>query len=103
MPIPLQHTLNDRRAYVFLVCLSFAVLFMQLSHPALHPLEVINAGADWQHACPLSHATAALFIAIPLLVAAGLSLDRLQDPLPWLGHSRFIHLLAPRPPPAQPL
>jgi len=89
------------RVYWLVACLSFTVLFAQASHPALHPLEIINPGADAQHPCPLSHSTAALLILLPLLLGVGLSLDRLPDPLPWIGYSCFIHRLAPRPPPAQ--
>ena len=91
---------NGRRAYVLLACLSLAALCVQVSHPALHPHEVINPGTDAHHACPLSHAVAALLVALLWLIGAGLSLDRFPDPLPWLGHSRFIYPLAPRPPPA---
>jgi hypothetical protein len=86
---------------LLVVWLSFAVLFVQASHPALHPLELIDPGADAHHACPISHVAAALLIALPLLMAVGWSLGRFQIPLPWLGHSCFIHPLAPRPPPAQ--
>jgi hypothetical protein len=78
-----------------------AVLFIQAGHPALHPLELISPGADAHHACPLSHAAAALLILLPLLLGVGLSFSHPPDPLPWFGHSRFIHALAPRPPPAQ--
>ncbi len=98
--MPFRHMLNDRQAYVFFACLSFAVLFMQVGHPALHPLEVINPGIDGQHACPLSHMAAALLVAQPLLLGAGLALDRLHNPLPWFGHSCLNLSLAPRPPPA---
>jgi hypothetical protein len=85
---------------VLVACLSLAVLFVLLSHPALHPLEVIDPGVDGHHACPLSHTAAALLIALPLLVGVGLALDCPYNPLLWLGHSCFIHRLAPRPPPA---
>jgi hypothetical protein len=66
----------------------------------LHPLEIIDAGADGHHACPLSHAVAALLIALTLLTCAELFLGQPRDPLPWLGHTSFLHRLAPRPPPA---
>jgi hypothetical protein len=95
-----RHVLNGRRAYLLLSCLSLAVLLVQVSHPALHLHEVIDPGTDAHHACPLSHAAAALLVALVWLMGAGLSLDRPTDPLPWFGHSRFIHPLAPRPPPA---
>jgi hypothetical protein len=98
--IPWPLALIGRRGYLLVACLSLALLFVQVSHPALHPLEVVNPGADWQHACPISHAAAALLIALPLLMGAALWLERLHDPLPWIGHSYFIHRLAPRPPPA---
>jgi hypothetical protein len=95
-----RHALNGRRAYVLLACLSLAVLLVQVIHPALHLHEVIAPGTDAHHACPLSHAAAALLVALVWLMGAGLSLDRPPDPLLWFGHSRFIHPLAPRPPPA---
>jgi hypothetical protein len=95
-----RYVLACRRAYVLLTCLCLAMLLVQVSHPALHVHEVINPGADAHHACPLSHAVAALLVALLWLIGAGLSLDRLPDPLPWLGHTRFIYPLAPRPPPA---
>jgi hypothetical protein len=98
--IPWPFAPIGRRGYLLVACLSLAVLLVPLSHPALHPLEVVNPGADRQHACPLSHAAAALLIALPLLMSVGLWLHPLHDPLPWLGHSYFIHCLAPRPPPA---
>jgi hypothetical protein len=92
---------RSRFLYVLYVLLSLTLLFVQASHPALHPHEVIDPGADRQHACPLSHAAAALPIALPLLLYGGLPLERLHDPLPWIGHTCFIHHLVPRPPPAQ--
>ena len=92
--------LDARRAYVLLACLSLAALFVQASHPALHPLEVINPDTDGHHACPLSHVAAALITALPWLLGASLGLARLPDPYLWLGHSAFCHPLAPRPPPA---
>ncbi len=99
--IPWLHALIGRRGYLLVACLSFAVLFVQVSHPAQHPLELINAGTDRHHACPLNHLAAALLIALPLLMVVGLSLDCPHDPLPWFRHFCFIHSLAPRPPPAQ--
>jgi hypothetical protein len=88
------------RSHLLFVFFGFALLFVQASHPALHPHEVIDPDADWQHACPLSHAATALLIALPLLLCGGLSLGRLRGPLSWLAHSHFIHCLASRPPPA---
>jgi hypothetical protein len=82
-----------------LILLSLAVLFVQVSHPALHPLEVINPGADGDHACPLSSMVAALLTALGLLLCTELSRHDAREPLPWLGHSYFLHRLAPRPPP----
>ena len=97
---PWTHALMCKRAYALVACLGLVLLFVQLAHPVLHPLEVIDPVADEQHACPLSHTAAALLIALPLLVGVGLALDRLSDPQLWLGHRCFIHRLAPRPPPA---
>src|SRR5919109_1911189 len=99
--IPWLHAPIGRRGYWLVACLSLAVLFVQASHPALHPLELISPGADAHHACPLSHAAAALLIALPLLMVVEPSLDRLYSPLPWVSHTCFIHPLAPRPRPAQ--
>jgi hypothetical protein len=99
--LPWAHTLIGKRGSVLITCLSFAALFVLVSHPALHPFELINPGADAQHACPLSHAAAALLIALPLLMIVRWPLGRLRSLLPWCYHSCFIHSLAPRPPPAQ--
>jgi hypothetical protein len=90
---------TSRWALPLALLLSLVVLFVQLSHPALHPLEIIDPGADEHHACPLSHAVAALFIGLTLLHWAKLALGQPCEPLPWLGHSCFIHCLAARPPP----
>jgi hypothetical protein len=92
--------LLGKRGYLLAACLSLALLYIQISHPALHPHEVINPAADAQHACPLSHAATAYLIAPPLLVGAGPSLSCPPDPLPWFGHARFVYPLAARPPPA---
>jgi hypothetical protein len=97
--IPWAHALMRKRGSVLVACLSFAVLFVQVSHPGLHPLEVVNPIADGHHACPLSHTAAALLIALPLLMGVGLALGRLYNPPLWLGYPCFIHRLAPRPPP----
>jgi hypothetical protein len=82
-----------------LILLSLAVLCVQVSHPVLHPLEIINPGADADHACPLSFMVAALLTALGLLLCTELSRHDAREPLPWLGHSCFLHRLAPRPPP----
>jgi hypothetical protein len=101
MRIPWLPAHLGKHGSLLIACLGLAVLFVQLSHPGLHPLEVIKPGADGHHACPLSHAAAALLIALPLLMGAGPSLGGPHEPLPWFGHASFIHPLAPRPPPAQ--
>ena len=81
------------------VLFSFVTLLVHVSHPALHPLEIINPAADGHYACPLSHTAAALLIAF-LLLGAELWRGRIREPLPWLAHSPFMHRLAARPPPA---
>jgi hypothetical protein len=91
---------HGRRAYSLLACVCLAALVMQVSHPALHPLEVINPDTDADQACPLSHVAPALITARPCLLGTGLSIARLLDPLPRFSHFRFIHPLAARPPPA---
>jgi hypothetical protein len=88
-----------RCARSLLILLSLAMLFVQVSHPALHPLEIVKPGANGDHACPLSHVVATLLTALSLLLCAELSRHDARDPLPWLGHSYFLHRLAPRPPP----
>jgi hypothetical protein len=88
-----------RWARTLLILLSLAVLCVQVSHPVLHPLEIINPGADADHACPLSFMVAALLTALGLLLCTELSRHDAREPLPWLGHSCFLHHLAPRPPP----
>jgi hypothetical protein len=95
-----QQGLDARRAFLLLACLSLMAMLVQTGHSALHPLEVINSDADSQHACPLSHAAAAFIVAPPLLPATGLPCACLPEFSPWFGHSRFLHPLAPRPPPA---
>jgi hypothetical protein len=100
LQIPWFHALNGRRAYVFLACLGLAVLFVQLSHPALHPHEVINPDANTHITCPVSHTAGGLLLVLPLTgPLAALVLWLVIAPLPWLGHLDFEHRLAPRPPP----
>jgi len=104
LQLPWLHALNGRRAYVLLGCLSLAVLFVQLSHPALHPLEVINPDANTHLTCPVSHTAGGLLLILPLPgPPAALVLSLIIAPLPWLGRLDFDHHLAPRPPPTFPL
>jgi hypothetical protein len=84
---------------LLLMCLSLMVLFAQVCHPALHPHEIIDPGANGHHACPLSHIVAALLTALSLLICADILLGPAREPLPWLGRTCFLHCLAPRPPP----
>ena len=100
VPVPIRR--GGIRRQILLGFIAFAVLLVQVSHPALHPYEVIDPGADVRHTCPFSHTTAAFLITLPLLLCGELPLERLRDPLLWLeGHGHFIHSLAPRPPPTQ--
>jgi hypothetical protein len=84
---------------LLLILLSLVVLSVQVCHPALHPLEIIDPGGDGHHACPLSHAVAALLTALSLLICADILLGPAREPLLWLGRICFLHRLAPRPPP----
>jgi hypothetical protein len=101
--IPWLHALHGRRAHVLLACLSLAVLFVQASHPALHPHEVINPDANTHLTCPVSHTAGDVSLILPPPAPACLVLWLIIDPLPWLGHLDFDHSLAPRPPPTFPL
>jgi hypothetical protein len=82
------------------VCLCLALLFVQISHPVVHPYETINAHVKDHLTCPVSHTAGDLLIILPSPAPAYLILWRITDPLPWLGHFAFDHRLAPRPPPA---
>ena len=84
---------------LLLILLSLVVLSVQVCHPALHPLEIIVPGGNEHQACPLSHAVAALFTVLSLLICAALLLGHVQEPRPWQIRTCFIHCLAPRPPP----
>ena len=100
---PWLHTLSGRRASVLAVCLGLALLFVQITHPAVHPHETINAHAKAHLTCPVSHAAGDLRPILPPPVPAGVMLWLVTQPLPWLGHVDFDHRLAPRPPPIFPL
>jgi hypothetical protein len=84
---------------LLLILLSLVVLSVQVCHPALHPLEIIVPGGNEHQACPLSHAVAALFTVLSLLICAAFLLGHVQEPRPWQIRTCFIHCLAPRPPP----
>jgi len=97
---PWLYALSGRRASVLVLCLSLALLFVQISHPAVHPHETINPHAKSHLTCPVSHASGDLLLILPPPVPAYLILWLIIDPHPWLGHLDFDHRLAPRPPPA---
>jgi hypothetical protein len=82
---------------------AFIILLVQISHPGLHPLEVINPAADTHLACPVSHVAGDLLIILPLPALANLIVSPILEPCPWPGRLYFNHRLAPRPPPAFPL
>jgi hypothetical protein len=89
--------LSRRRLLCGLV--SLLVFLVQASHPALHPLEVIDAGADGHVGCPVSHVSAELSLPLPVIWPRHAVLWHPPEPLPWLSHAVFMHGLAPRPPP----
>jgi hypothetical protein len=102
--IPCLRALHGRPAHVLLLCLSLVVLFVQASHPALHPLEVINPDANSPLGCPVSHTAGDVSLILPPPApSASLVLWLVSDPLLWLGRLDFVHHLAPRPPPTFPL
>jgi hypothetical protein len=100
---PWLHALSGRRTSVLVACLCLALLFVQITHPAVHPHEVINLHAKAHLTCPVSHAAGDLLLILPPPAPACLVLWLIIDPLPWLGHVDFDHRLAPRPPPTFPL
>ncbi len=75
------------------------LLFVQATHPGLHPHEIIGAGADVSQVCPLSHVTVDLEILLTLLLLLAVALRQVLAPQPWVDHPDFLHPLAPRPPP----
>src|SRR5215510_4759490 len=101
--IPWPPAFVGRRGYWLVACLSLAALFVQVSHPALHPLEIINPNAHSHLTCPVSHAAADLLLILPLPAPACDVFCLVIDPRLWLGCLDFDHCLAPRPPPTFPL
>jgi hypothetical protein len=89
--------------HVLLGLVAFVVLFLQVTHPALHPLEVINPDTGTHLACPFSHVAGDLLITLPMPALASLILWLVLEPCSWPGHLYFNHRLAPRPPPTFPL
>jgi hypothetical protein len=92
--------LSGRRACILAVCFGFALLFVQVTHPALHPHETIDPHAKDHLTCPVSHAAGGLLPLLPPPAPACVLLWVITDPLPWAGHLEFDLRLAPRPPPA---
>jgi hypothetical protein len=101
IPVPIRRGGAPYR--VLLGFVAFVVLLVQMSHPGLHPLEVINPDAGPHFACPFSHAPGDLLSIIPLPALVSLVLWSVLEPHPWLGRLYFNHRLAPRPPPTFPL
>jgi len=79
--------------------MAVVLLFVQAIHPWIHPDEVIGPHTDTHFGCPLSHAVADLPAGLTLSLSIPLVLVLMLDPRLWLGHLRFDHALAPRPPP----
>jgi hypothetical protein len=82
---------------------SLLVFLVQASHPGLHPVEVIDANHEADVDCPIGHAIAELSVFVPPIMLASPIEWRLLEPLPWQGHTTFVHGLAPRPPPVSSL
>ncbi len=100
---PMLRPLGCALRYTLWGLVAFVALLVQVSHPGLHPLEVINPDADAHFACPLSHAAGDLLIILPLPALASLILWRLLAPRLSLERFYFNHRLAPRPPPTSSL
>jgi len=79
--------------------MAFMVVLVQGSHPGLHPLELIDPGADLQQTCPVSHIVSDLASHLPEPALARLMLGGVLAPDLWPERLVFIHPLAPRPPP----
>jgi hypothetical protein len=79
--------------------MAFMVVLVQGSHPGLHPLELIDLGADLQQTCPVSHIVSDLASHLPEPALVRLMLGCVLAPDLWPGRLVFIHPLAPRPPP----
>jgi hypothetical protein len=101
IPVPIRRGGTPYRVLLGLV--AFVVLLVQMTHPGLHPLEVINPDAGTHLACPVSHTAGDLLIILPLPTLASPVLWPVFEPHPWLGRLYFNHCLAPRPPPTFPL
>jgi hypothetical protein len=91
-------------AHLLLALVVFVAVVVQVSHPAIHPLELINPDANAAYNCPVGHATPALLISLPLLsLLVILVLGRAFDPGLQLVQVYFNYRLLPRPPPILPL
>jgi hypothetical protein len=101
--VPVSIRWGGLSRHVLLAIVAFIVLLVQVTHPGLHPLEVINPGAGTHAACPFSHAAGDLLIILLLPALASLILWPSLEPHPWPGRLYFNHRLAPRPPPTFPL
>jgi hypothetical protein len=79
------------------------LLSIQTIHPGVHPAEVLGPSTHPQMSCPIAHAVGDLPQGLSILLFTLLVVAARRAPRLWLGHSCFIHVLAPRPPPAPPL
>jgi hypothetical protein len=101
--VPVSIRWGGLSQHILLAIVAFIVLLVQVTHPGLHPLEVINPDAGTHVACPFSHAAGDLLIIFLLPALASLILWPILEPHPWPGRLYFDHHLAPRPPPTFPL
>jgi hypothetical protein len=101
IPVPIRGSGAPYR--VLLGIVAFVILLVQVTHPGLHPQEVIDPDASTHLACPVSHTAGDVLIILPLPALSNPVLWPVLEPHPWPGRLYFNHRLAPRPPPTFPL
>jgi hypothetical protein len=97
VPLIVHRLCTPTRLVVGVVAL--LVWLVQVSHPWIHPLEVINPSVDLHVTCAVSHVAADLPVVLPPFGLTTPVLTAVVDPWLWLGCPCFIHQQAPRPPP----
>jgi hypothetical protein len=97
VPLMVHRLGTPTRIVVGLIAL--LVWLVQVSHPWIHPFEVIDPSADLHVTCAVSHVAVDLPVVLPPFTLTTSMFTPVVDPLLWLGCPCFIHHQAPRPPP----